>query len=109
MRGGPRANSGGPRVGSGRPPDPRLDAPAVALLLRSLVPAAVTPSDFARALGTRPERIREALRDGCTERRAGEWRAHVGVDDLGRPLVCPFDGQPCGGDCPIGNPCHAPG
>lgn len=25
-----------------------------------------------------------------------------------RPAVCPFDGQPCGGDCPQGDPCHAP-
>ena len=77
MRGGPRANSGGARAGAGRPPDPRLTPAAVAALLRSLVPGDHSPSDYARALGTRPERVREALRDGCTERRAGKWRASL--------------------------------
>lgn len=25
-----------------------------------------------------------------------------------RPEICPNDGAPCGGDCPPGDPCHAP-
>lgn len=71
------ARRGGARLGAGRKPgkrDPRLSPSDVALLLASLVPSAVTPSDYARALGCRPERVREALRDGCTVRRADEWK-----------------------------------
>lgn len=32
------------------------------------------------------------------------------LDEHGRPAdnVCPYDGQPCGGDCPPFNPCTAP-
>jgi len=46
-------------------------------MLSTLAPGAATPSEVARILGTRPERIREALRDGCTVRTANRWRAHV--------------------------------
>jgi hypothetical protein len=69
---------GGPRPGAGRRPDPHLTADEAAALLRELAPAAVTPSDYARAVRTRPERIREALRAGCTVRRAEQWRATAG-------------------------------
>jgi hypothetical protein len=88
---------GGARKGSGwkkgrpRSVGPRLSRDEVRALLRSLVPLAVTPSDYARALGTRPERIREALRDGCTERRAGEWRdrATLVPDCAGSTVLVP--------------------
>lgn len=30
------------------------------------------------------------------------------IDWDGRPEICPHDRQPCDGDCPAGNPCHAP-
>lgn len=72
---------GGPRPGSGRKPgkrDPRLTPSEASALLASLVPGAVTPSDYAHALGCRPERVREALRGGCTERRADGWRERCG-------------------------------
>lgn len=76
-RGGSRKghpNVGGTRDGSGRRPDPRITADDARALLASLVPGATTPADYARALGCRPERVREALRGGCTVRRADEWK-----------------------------------
>ena len=85
-KGGPRKNAGGKREGAGRKPgqDPRLSAAEVAALLDALCPGVESPADRARVLGTRPERIREALRDGCTERRAGQWRRVV-VGSASRP------------------------
>ena len=72
-RGGPRANSGGPRPGAGRKRLPRLTADEATALLRELAPDARTPAEYARALGCRPERVREAREDGCTVATAEGW------------------------------------
>ena len=78
-RGGPRANSGGPRPNAGRKRLPRLTADEATALLRELAPDARTAAEYARAVGCRPERVREALRAGCTVRRADEWVLWTGA------------------------------
>ena len=73
-RGGPRANSGGSRRNAGRKRAPRLTADEAKALLRELAPDARTPAEVARALGCRPERVREARKVGCTVATAERWR-----------------------------------
>lgn len=107
MRGGVRKNSGGARPGAGRPADPRLTAAEAAALLEHLCPGASTPTERAQRLSTRPERIREALHDGCTVKRAATWRAAAAAALVVDQKVCPHDGVGCGREECREDRCHA--